>query len=202
MKKLTICMLVLAMVCALAACGTQKEAAPAVGGWTPTEGAVIEESSREAFDKAMEGFVGVSYTPVAQLATQLVAGTNVCLLCEAQGVYPGAQPYYALVYLYCDLQGGAQIQSIVPLSLGDIAAGGTVKAAEQAPGPLMGGWTVNRESAFTVPGALLHLGSQVVAGTNHCLLGEGNELLFVYENLEGKTEITQRVPIDVAALAG
>ncbi len=163
---------------------------------------MIDETSREAFDKAMEGFVGVSYTPVAQLATQLVAGTNVCLLCEAQGVYPDTQPSYALVYLYRDLQGGARIQSIVPLSLGDIAAEGTVRAAEQAPGARMGGWTVNRESTFTVPGALLHLGSQVVAGTNHCLLGEGNELLFVYENLEGKTEITQRVPIDVAALAG
>ena len=197
MKKMMALMLALVMVFALAACGQQK--APAVGGWTPVEDAKMTDDAQSAFDKAMEGLVGVNYTPVALLGRQLVSGTNYCILCEATVVYPDAKPYYALVYLYQDLQGKAEVTNIVKLDLGDIAESGEIKTAEDAGEALVGGWVVDRESSVDVKGALLHLASQVVSGKNHCVLCEGNELVFVYENLEGKTEITQRVTIDLGA---
>lgn len=83
------------------------------GGWTQAESPVVTEDATKAFDKAMEGFVGVDYSPVALLSTQVVSGTNYCFLCEATVVYPGAETSYALVYIYADLQGNAEITDIV-----------------------------------------------------------------------------------------
>ncbi len=200
MKKLIALMLAVMMLAALAACG--RQAAPAVGGWTPAEGAGMTEDAQAAFDKAMEGFVGVNYVPVALLATQLVSGMNYCILCEATVVYPDARPYYALVYVYRDTQGKAEISRILPIDLGDVAESGEIREAEPAGEALAGAWTVDRASSVELKGALMHLASQVVSGKNHCVLCEGNELVFVYENLEGKTEVTGRVAIDVAGLAG
>ena len=197
MKKMMALILALVMVFALAACGQQK--APAVGGWTPVEDGKMTDDAQSAFDKAMEGLIGVNYTPVALLGTQLVSGTNYCILCEASVVSPDAKPYYALVYLYQDLKGAAEVTNIVTLDMGDIAESGEIKASETAGEALLGGWTVDRESSVEVKGALLHLASQVVSGKNHCVLCEGNELVFVYENAEGKTEVTQRVTIDLGA---
>ena len=50
---------------------------------------------------------GAEYTPVAVLGTQVVAGTNYCILCKAAAAVPGAQPSYELVYVYEDLSGNA-----------------------------------------------------------------------------------------------
>ena len=91
---------------------------PLLGGWRATDSPEIPEDAREAFDKALEGLVGVRYTPVACLGTQVVAGTNFCILCQAQQVVPDPVPYYALVYVYRDLQGGAELLGIEPLHMG------------------------------------------------------------------------------------
>ena len=83
----------------------------------------------------------------------------------------------------------------------------------------LGGWQINTEftpvlreeeellfekaraadGGYTTLIPVTVLASQVVSGKNHCVLCEGNELVFVYENLEGKTEVTQRVAIDLGA---
>jgi predicted small lipoprotein YifL len=210
-RKYISLLLALMLVLALAACGdapAAEESAPAenapaqVGGWTIPEDAAVSEEARAAFDKALEGLTGVSYQPVALVGTQLVSGTNYCILCEARVVYPDAVPYYALVYVYADLQGGAKILNIVILDIGDIAETGELKAAEEAPAALMGGWSVDRESSVETEGAQLHLASQVVNGTNHCVLCKGGKLAFVYEDLEGKTELKQTVALDPGALNG
>ena len=93
----------------------------ALGAWTLSENTALTDGARDAFDRALDGLVGVNYTPLALLGTQLVAGTNYCFLCEATVVYPGAQPYYALVYVYEDLQGGAEILNIVPLDIAELS---------------------------------------------------------------------------------
>lgn len=87
------------------------------GGWTPSEDPAITEDFRAVFDKAMEGLLGVNYTPVAYLGSQLVAGTNHCVLAQAQVVAPDARPYYALVYIYEDLEGNAKIMNIAELDI-------------------------------------------------------------------------------------
>lgn len=200
MKRMIVIALLLGMLLALGACGKQQEPQK-VGGWTLTEDGVVTEQAQSAFDKALDGLVGVNYQTVALLGTQLVSGTNYCFLCEATVVYPDAQPYYAVVTVYENLQGEAEIRNIVTLDLGQIAESGVVENANAPDGQSLGGWTVDRESSVETEGAVLHLASQVVSGTNHCVLCKGWTLTFVYENLEGKTEILKTAPLDIAALA-
>ena len=209
MKKLFALLLALILLLALSACGQAETEEPGndagdapalVGGWTIPADAAVTDEAQAAFDKAMEGLVGVNYTPVALIGTQLVSGTNYCILCEATVVYPDAVPYYALVYVYADLQGGAEIRNIVTLDIGDIAESGEVKAAENAPQALMGGWSVDRESAIDLENGLLHLASQVVNGTNHCVLCKGAQLVFVYEAPDGACQVTGTVQLDPGAL--
>ena len=172
-----------------------------VGGWTLTEDAALTEEARGAFDKAMEGLVGVNYTPLALLGTQLVSGMNYSILCEATVVYPGAQPYYALVTVYRDLQGKAEVRNIVALDLGKIEETGTIEDSQPAGGPVLGGWSVDRESYLEVPDGVMHLATQIVAGANHAVLCRGWKLCFVYADTQGKTEIVKTVALDIAALS-
>ena len=86
-----------------------------VGEWTQLEFPTMTTEAQAAFDKAMEGLVGVNYVPVELLGTQVVAGTNYRILCNATGVYPGAEPYQAIVTIYQDLDGNAKILEITEL---------------------------------------------------------------------------------------
>ena len=201
MRKFRILLLAAAMLFTLAACGQKKAEPEKVGGWTLNDSFAISAEAQQAFDKAMDGLVGVNYQPIGLLGTQLVSGTNYSFLCEAAVVYPNAQPYYAVVTVYADLQGKAEVRNIVALDLGKIAESGAVENAEAAGQQLLGGWTVDRESSVELDGAVQHLASQVVAGKNHCVLCKGWTLSFVYENLEGKTEVTKTVPLDIAELS-
>ena len=49
------------------------------------------------FEAAMEDILGVDYKPVAYVGKQVVKGINYYFICEAKAVYPGAEPYAALV---------------------------------------------------------------------------------------------------------
>lgn len=84
--------------------------------WTgdPTE---IPDEVRASFDKAIEGLLGCTYEPVALLGTQLVSGTNYCLLCKTTVVMPDAPVSYTLVYIYQPLDGDAQLLQIEVLVL-------------------------------------------------------------------------------------
>lgn len=114
MKKL-LC-LVLAGLLALSLCvsALAEASEPVLGGWTVTEGdpTQIPEEVLNAFAKATEELEGCTYTPVALLASQVVAGTNYCLLCQTQLVTPDAPVGYALVYLYEGLDGSASLLKV------------------------------------------------------------------------------------------
>ena len=93
--------------------------APALsGGWSVTTDAAVTEEARAALETALQKMTGVAYEPVALLATQVVAGTNYCLLCRMTVTNPDAVPAYGLVYVYADLQGGAEIIGINELTFG------------------------------------------------------------------------------------
>lgn len=112
MKRIIVMLLVLLTV--FAAVSVSAEAL--MGGWEWTD--VTEPVPAEAlaaFDKAMEGFVGVGYKPVALLGTQLVAGTNYYFLCMATPVVPDPVSHWATVTVYADLAGNAEIISITAL---------------------------------------------------------------------------------------
>lgn len=73
MKKMIASMM--AMLLVLALCMTTVSAEQLMGGWEipAAEAGPLSEEAQAAFDKAMEKLVGAKYTPVALLATQIVA---------------------------------------------------------------------------------------------------------------------------------
>lgn len=114
MNKLIKLMFAAGLAFSVAACSAsapegEKEI---VGGWTEAEDGTITDELQAKFDKAMEGFTGVGYTPVRLLETQLVSGTNYKFLCEAQTVVPGAEKREAIVVIYEDLEGNCSILEI------------------------------------------------------------------------------------------
>ena len=78
----------------------------------PTE---VTGEIQALFDEAVQGLLGVNYTPVAVLGQQENAW---CILCKATVVYPGAKPYYALVSI-SGSEGSAAVQNITVLKLDD-----------------------------------------------------------------------------------
>ena len=117
------------------------------------------------------------------------------------------------------------MKKIVSLLLIAIIALCAAAAAET----LAGGWTVADDNAVTEENRavfdkavetlvgvdyepIAYLGSQVVAGTNHCFLcratvvvpdaAPGLALVYVYEDLEGNCEILSITDFDIADLSG
>lgn len=84
------------------------------GGWTFHH--EPDESAMEVFSEALRGFTGVKYTPVT-VATQVVAGTNYCFLCDAVTVTKEPEKFRAYVYIFRPLpsQGEPYITDIVRL---------------------------------------------------------------------------------------
>lgn len=97
--------------------GAATDETPLVGGWQATESPCVTEDVRTAFDKAMEGYAGSSYKPVAYLGCQVVAGRNVCILAKATVARLNAIPDDALVYIYGDPEGNAAITHIARLDM-------------------------------------------------------------------------------------
>ena len=96
-------------------------AAPAegmLGAWQPTEDPAVTPQAAAALDEALSQFVGSTVTPVALLATQVVAGTNYCLLCKITPVVPNPVGHWALVYVSKPLEGSAILLTIDDLELG------------------------------------------------------------------------------------
>ena len=173
------------------------------GGWARADSPVITDDFRKVFDKAVAEF-DVDYTPVAYLASQIVAGTNHCVLCKAMS------KTYVIVYIYEDLQGNAEVTDIVSSS-GD---------AQSTEGNIVGGWAEPESPEMTddakkalekacemltgaayTPVALL--ATQVVAGMNYRIICESRPavpvpdceyvIVTVYADLQGNAEITDTI---------
>lgn len=84
-----------------------------LGGWkiTPHEAEELPEDAQKAFDKAKEQLTDGEYTPVSLLATQLVAGTNYCILCQVDPLDTTAEQKWTMIYIYADLQGNVEIMN-------------------------------------------------------------------------------------------
>ena len=94
---------------------TLINAANVFGGWSVNEGEIFLEQNKNvsaAFDKAMEGLTGASYEPVAYIGSQLVSGMNYMILCRESPVVPDADSQYALVKVYEDLNGNAEVLEV------------------------------------------------------------------------------------------
>ena len=88
-----------------AAAGATGELA---GGWEEADPPVISGEALEAFNKAVAPLDSVTFEPIALLAAQIVAGMNYSVL--AWGTKAGdTEPRYAIVHIYADLNGGAEL---------------------------------------------------------------------------------------------
>lgn len=119
MKKIIALILAMMLLCAFLPAGAEM----LDGGWETVsqEEGKLPDEAKAAFDKATEKLVGASYKPLALLATQLVAGTNYCILCEISPVVLNPVPHFALVYVYADLEGNATITNIADLDLAGLS---------------------------------------------------------------------------------
>lgn len=113
MKKAIILLVTLGLLLGLVSANAETM----TGGWTPVvqEAGKLPEAAQAAFDKALEKSDDATYIPVALLSTQVVAGTNYCILCQITPAVPDPVPTWALVYIYADLQGNAEIMNVYEL---------------------------------------------------------------------------------------
>lgn len=81
-----------------------------LGAYTPYT-CDISAEAKKAFSEAMEGFVGVSYTPVA-VSSQVVAGMNYHFFCNTVSATRFPIKGTAIVSIYAPLNGEAHITHI------------------------------------------------------------------------------------------
>ena len=84
------------------------------GGWSTNTGDVTFENNaevKEAYEKALKNMIltGGEIEPVAFLGSQVVAGYNYLVLCRVKAVVEDPSTELALMTIYADLEGGAQI---------------------------------------------------------------------------------------------
>ena len=98
------------------------EAGAVVGGWAVapqvTDDAItIPEKAAAAFALAGETLTGMDLSPLALLATQVVAGTNYRILCVGAPSVPDAETRLCVVDVYEDLEGKAEYTDVSTFDL-------------------------------------------------------------------------------------
>ena len=171
------------------------EAAPAeqspealAGGWTVNESynELLADDDKARFEKAIEGLVGVGYTPIQVIGTQVVNGTNYAYL--ASGTTVTAEPVsgYYIVNVNESSSGEISVVNIAQIDIADVktrdaagaALGGWQATDTGKPGMLPGEEAQSSFDAATKDGDMIYnpivlLGTQVVAGTNYKALCRG-----------------------------
>ncbi len=214
MKKLVALLMAAALGVSLAlcGCGSKDEASSdeekISGGWTVPDSVEVTDEVKTVLNKATKEMTGADYEPVAYLGSQVVAGTNYRILCKVSPVVPNAESTYAIVTVYENLEGKAEITEVL---------NSEVKAYEWLE-DADGSWTPTESPALTeeatkslqksvekMTGAYYEpvalLGTQVVAGTNYSLLcqvtpvAENAEthysIVVVYNGADGTTSVVE-----------
>ncbi len=91
-----------------------------MGGWSYNQGEAAMEDNEDissAFDRALEGLVGVSYEPLFFLGSQVVAGSNYAVFCSKAPVVPDAEKSFCIAYIYEDLEGNASLTEVADVDL-------------------------------------------------------------------------------------
>ena len=172
------------------------EAAPAVD----TE---VTPELNDLFEQALDGFVGVGYTPEFYLGSFDNGDTVHCFLCESTVVTANPVSYWSFVFITDD---GAGNVSIGKVCQPDYASANSydaneVLATEVQTEPVPGGWeeTMDYEvtddmlAEFRVANSIYDpialLATQVVSGMNYvylCSDADGNlKFVVIYINLDG-----------------
>lgn len=181
-----------------------------VGGWTRADSPEITDDITKLLEKATKNLTGADYTPVAYVASQVVAGTNHCVLCKVAPVVPNASAKYALVYIYEDLEGNAEITKVLDTEVSaDYPENDGGWAAAQSPVMPEDATEALAKATETLTGAeytpVALLATQVVGGMNYRILCEAKAsvpngeiyyvIVTVYSDLDGNAEITETAEI-------
>jgi len=181
------------------------------GGWGDAQSIEVSDEIKTMFDKLNETLTGAQLYPIAYLESQIVAGTNHLVLCkEIPSLYDDALASYALVTVYEDLDGNAEVTQI-------LESGVTAPVPYDPENPMAGAYaepttyevTDEAKAALekaceTLAGAEYEakalLATQIVAGTNYQLLCKTTAtvpnaesyytIVTVYADLNGGAEIT------------
>ena len=229
--------LIAAMVLSLAACTSSNSDdngdSPEIttGAWAINDQdiqASLPDEVANAFNKATETLTGTTLEPVAYIGSQVVAGTNYMVLCRATSSTETPGATYQLAIIYADLEGNAELTSLVDFDFAKFTEGEGNKDFEM----LSGGWFVPTDaSGSNIPEdaqaaydnalstvcwewgevePLAYLGSQVVSGTNYAILCKGeltedpsNERVFIvtiYEDLDGNASVSNSNVLDLIEL--
>ena len=152
------------------------------GGWQKTETQEMTDEAKAALEKALSEMVGATYKPLALVATQVVAGTNYCILCEITPVVPDAESNYGLVYVYEDLEGNAEITEIADFATGEIKEN---EHMTQIPNPIVDYETL--EEAATAAGVTLKVPENVQGYSEKTFQAIAKEIVqVVYSNNENR----------------
>lgn len=220
-KKTAAILLCLCLVFGLSACHKKEE--PSLdaidqmegiiaGSWEAAESPEIPADVMSAFEKALEGLVGVNYTPVAYLGSQIVSGHNYMLLCRMAPVVEDPVETYAIVTVYEDTEGNAQLTTVSDFGLETyLGEEGMTGGWSQPETPVLSDEAKTafekaagmRQDIAYHPVALLS--EQLVSGMNYRILCEADNvlpgydtnyaILTVYSALDGSAEITDLVQL-------
>lgn len=193
------------------------------GAWTVNTdfNAQLADNDKTRFETALEGFVGVGYTPIQVIAEQVVNGTNYAYLVMSQAVTANALSNYHIMVINETPANEVSLVNIKKIEVSDIKT----KAAAET---LLGGWqATGTGKAGMLPGEAAQasfdeacksleeglilnpialLGTQVAAGTNYAALcrgrfdGEDEYTLYItkwFNGIDGKTQMLSNELFDL-----
>ncbi len=167
-----------------------------LGAYEPAESPEITDEIQALCDKAFADLEGAVYTPVALIATQVVAGTNYKILFEKEIVVPDAEKTYAIGIIYEDLDGNASITEIDDISdeeaekmLLQAQAGKTVQTLVDADNrigsDLMEKLTADKENVFLSSYSI----ATALTLLSHC--SEGGDQIEQLKSFLGMEDLTE-----------
>lgn len=181
---------------------------PLIGGWKVNSGSTsISKNSkaRAAFKKATAELEGMTYSPIAVLGTQVVAGTNYAILCRATAVYPDAIPEITIMYIYESTDGKVEITGFQTIISGDDDGGFTANTGKFALSKKKNKtvYSAYKKATKGLEGvsykSIAYLGKQTVQGSNYMILCRSQavypdapyewSLVTVTKSLKGKVKL-------------
>ena len=187
------------------------------GGWTIPESSEVTEEHKKIYKNACSKYDGTGsyHEPVALLATQVVNGTNYCFYCVSTMKSSSGPLSPVIAYVNVNSSGEADFiktdREFFYDNKGEVVPGGWENAKD--PTITEDLKKIMAKATETITGEeyepVAYIASQVVSGKNHAILckatpstkGLSNEakyvILTIYENLEGKCEITKTTDVSI-----
>ncbi|MBQ9872142.1 MAG: hypothetical protein IJM27_09445 [Eubacterium sp.] len=86
-----------------------------VGAYEASSDLAMNDDATKAFTLATETLTGVEYKAVALLGSQVVAGKNYRILCESKASTGNSETGWAILTVYADLEGHAEVTDIAEM---------------------------------------------------------------------------------------